>query len=660
MLEQVFINCVLEDTPIAEEIEKRLDLVGISFYVAPTSSSPAVEKELVEKIQAIAAGNGCMVCILSQKAIVNSLFISNIQLMCETARNARVLVNYPLERLENDQNILLFASQAFQVNKSGRIAEDLSRIIHRINQIVHPPAKDILQLFSGIISRRALIRLLLAVAALGVIASVFFNNSQKATPVPVQPTSTPALIFTPFSGQSQNRGLTQDARYVPDYKPDGDPAVAAPFYFKPGAVFEQEDFNDPAFNNSYDQQKWSFSSILNDVSSMAVTQTNGILQLAMAPLVNQNISLVLRMKYLYNRQQVIYLGYRFRLNDYQGKILGNTSLHGHFFDQYTGPESYIDTIQLDGLSQDLIGEASGIALGSRWHTVEMVSQEDRHFVDVFLDGKKIKALSFSDEQLNRWTNYTFAMDITNTTDWVRIQIDKIVFGGDQPLPVALQPEQAPYRFTPDSVDVHEGFSTQGNQQAFGSGAEFVTQSNGVLSFRIPAGKENQVIGFDLPGKPVNEDNYYATRFRFTSPDDNTWADFSYFFLGTHKINPPLGDAGELSIGTFRGYDFQGHFGSYQAIDIPGFNLNTQAGRWHTLEMLIKPPDGTSQQYTAIYWVDGYLLGKVPIQDPTPFLDTKNPPAPYIQISGGSYRQNIFSGEIDDLVIGTIASDKIKE
>lgn len=659
MQEEIFINCVAEDLPYTEEIKKRLEIAGLSYNVQTAQLNPALQEEMVERIKSIAAAHGCMVCILSQKAISNSLFISNIQLMCETARNNRVLIYYQVEQLENDQNVRLFASQAYQVKKTGRASEDVSGIIKRINQIIHPPTRNIITLLSGIISKKTLTWLLIAVVMLGVIASVFVNYSQKTPSAPVQPTSTPALIYTPFSGQSQNRGLTEDVRFVPDYQPAGDPGVEAPFYFKPGAVFEQEDINDPTYEHTYDEQKWSFSNILNDVSSMAVTQTNGVLQMAVAPISDNSLSLVLGSKYSFNLQQVTYLGYRFRLNDYQGTIQENTSFHGHFFYQMDGPQAYIDATEFDGLSQDLLNGSSGIQLGSNWHTVEMISQKDRHFVDVYLDGKKINTLSFDDEQLNRWMHFTFALDISNTTDWVRIQINNIVFGGDQPFSQKLQPQEASYRFIPDTVDVHEDFITQANQLALRDGAEFVTQSNGLFSFRIPAGKDNPVIRFDLPTKTLNVDNDYATRFRFTSPHDNYWANYAYFFLGIENKNLSPGNGYE--IGTFRsGNDFQGHFGTNQAIDDIAYDPNAQPGSWHTLEMIFKPPDESSQAYTVFYWVDGYLMGMASLPDSVQYLDANAPLVGYIQISGGSDRQNVFSGEINDLVIGTIASDKIKE
>ena len=133
MPEQIFINCMAEDLPQAEELVKRLEIAGLSYYLQPAQLNPMLQQELVEKIKSVATTNGCMVCILSRNAIANSLFISNIQLMCETARSNRVLVKYPIEELPSDQSIRLFDSQAYQVKNTGRSAEDISAIIQRIN-----------------------------------------------------------------------------------------------------------------------------------------------------------------------------------------------------------------------------------------------------------------------------------------------------------------------------------------------------------------------------------------------------------------------------------------------------------------------------------------------------------------------------------------------
>ena len=98
--------------------------------------------------------------------------------------------------------------------------------------------------------------------------------------------------------------------------------------------------------------------------------------------------------------------------------------------------------------------------------------------------------------------------------------------------------------------------------------------------------------------------------------------------------------------------------------MPGYPFGSepaQPGSWHTLEMIVKPPEGNSQTYTVFYWVDDHLLGEATFRM-TPRLSWMQMRRWWhcIKLTAGSSRQNVFSGEIDDLVIGTIASDKIKE
>ena len=663
MQEQVFINYAPEDFPLAEEIIKRLELAGLPYYIPPTLLDPVTQNEMVEKIKSIATAHGCMLCILSNRAIKNSLFISNIQLMCESARTNRILVNYQVEQLENDHSIRLFTTQAYQVIKSGHPAKDISRIIQRIHQIIHPPARNIFQFLSRHISRKVLIRLFSIALLLGVGGSILFNALQPASTGPILPNSTPVVIYVPFSGQSQDAGLTVDAPYIPIYKPDSDPAVEAPFSFKPDTILWQEDFNDPNFNDTYNAQRWNINNTwLDNISSIAVNQSNGVLQVAVAPVGDHPITLDLNSKYLFNPNQLTYLGYRFRLEDYQGTILENTTFNGSFYYQTVNGQ-WTPNIDFNGVSQKLFFNGLDIPLGTRWHTVEMLSQKDKHFVDIYLDGTKIRTLWFDDKRLVRWTYYVFDMSVSNTSDWVRVQIDEVVFGSDQPLPQAHLPENAPYRFTPDTVDLHEDFETLPYQQYLVQGAGYVSQANGVLSFRVPAGEDNQSIRLEIPGKPIDEDNYYATRFRFTSPDIYYWANWDRFSIALENKSFQYPDEHPLEIGVSHQNlipYFHGQYDVYGLWTLNAYNQGAQAGNWHTLEMVIKPPDDSSQQYTIFFWVDSYLLGEGKLQDPAPFLDDNAPLVVTIQINNGTYRHDVLSGEIDDLVIGTIAGDKIKE
>ena len=146
-------------------------------------------------------------------------------------------------------------------------------------------------------------------AATGVITSLVFGYIRNVPSGSVHPTPTLVLIYTLFIPQSQDAGLTVDARFVPGNTAVADPETEAPFHYKPKTVLEREDFKDPAFDNSFDGRKWNLNHfMLDDIASMAVTQTNGVLQMAVAPTGNQPVSLTLESKYLFNPEQVPYLG----------------------------------------------------------------------------------------------------------------------------------------------------------------------------------------------------------------------------------------------------------------------------------------------------------------------------------------------------------------
>lgn len=381
--------------------------------------------------------------------------------------------------------------------------------------------------------------------------------------------------------------------------------------------------------------------------------------MAVAPVGDQPVTLELESKYLFNPDQLTYLGYRFRVEDYQGRKQDNTVLKGTF-SFISGNTTSNPNIEIIGTTQKL-GNSKNVDLGSRWHTIEMVSQEDKQKVSVYLDGMKLWNLSLDDVQLISWERVIISLMAANTTDWIRIQIDEIVFGSDQPLPEARLSEMAPYRFTPDKVDLHEDYSRPDYQPYLVQGSGYVHLSGGVLSFSFPKGKDDQFIRLEMPGKPISEINYYATRFRFTTPDDNAWSNWAGFFIGLTNKAFQTPDGFDLIIGSMRSeYNFQGQYGRNGIVNAFAYNQSAQPGIWHTLEMIIKPPTGSSQQYIIYYWVDGYLLGNGYLDDPTPFLDVNAPLFWIIQINSGNYRQNGLSGEIDDLVIGSIASDRIME
>jgi hypothetical protein len=659
MSEQVLINCISNDLPQIKTITERLDFAGITFFIAPPVTSPDIQEGLVEKIKGIASARGCMLCILSNESVANSFFISNIQLMCETALAGKVLVFYQVEDLKADQDIRLFSSQALQVGKGNHPEQDITKVIRSIQQIIHPPARNIFHFLSQNLSRKVLIRWLSASLVMGVGGTILFNLLQPRGDVPVLPTPTPLIMYVPFSGQSQDAGLIVDARNVPDYLASNDLAAEAPFYFKPTIILDQQDFNNPDYDHILDGRRWRFSYMLDDVSSIAINQTNGVLQMAVAPVGERTLSLTLHSKYLFNQEQLAYLGYRFRLEEYPGRKTENSSFQ---FASYPMRAVAMDDLhfEVDGISQILASDQN-IFLGSRWHTVEMVSQHDKHVVDIFLDGKKIRTVLFNDLQLNAWGHFAFSINISDSNDWVRVQIDEIIFGASQPLPTKLTPEEAPYRFTPDKVDLHEDFSTQAYQQFLVQGGEFISQAAGSLVFQFPPGKELAFVLLEIPGKSILEDNYYATRFRFTSPDHNIWSSWASFYIGLRNMDTKAPDRVELLMGADRWeLNFRAITGRNQIINTFAYNQVAQPENWHTLEMVVSPPGASSGEYTAFIWVDGSLLGQSNLEHPEQLLEAGASLRVVIELNSGINRQDVFSGEIDDLVIGNISSEKIQE
>jgi len=80
-----------------------------------------------------------------------------------------------------------------------------------------------------------------------------------------------------------------------------------------------------------------------------------------------------------------------------------------------------------------------------------------------------------------------------------------------------------------------------------------------------------------------------------------------------------------------------------------------------LEMAVKPPDASLATYSAYFWLDGLLLGKTSLlTDPAPMLDTTANLQLSLEMNSKGPLLGPFSGEIDDLVIGVIAPEKIKE
>jgi hypothetical protein len=662
MPEQVFINCMPEDFPLVEEIKKRLELAGLSYYVAPQTLNAIIQNEIVEKIRNIATTQGCMLCLLSNWAIADSAFVSNIQLMCETVKSKKALVLYSSEQLEDDRAIRLFLPQAHRVKASGQMEADLSRLIQSIRQMIHPPRRNLFQFLSEHFSRQVLVRWSVAALMLGVGGSLLYNLAKPGAKASFTPTPTPVVMLVPFSDQSINAGLDVTSARPPENKPRSDPAVEAPFAYKPAVIVEQDDFDKPAFNGDYDRGKWMvYDNRLEGIPDIFAAQQNGVLNLDVAPVPDRQAYLALDGRYMFNPRQVTYLGMRFRLKAYQGKVQDNTFVDVNFTDQFINIPD-LSFFHLDSLAQELMTDQGSAPLGTRWHAVEIVGRADPRQVDIYLDGKKIETLAFSEFQMKLWMRNTLTLYVSNTTDWIGMQVDQIIYGAEQPLPSMQQPEQAVYHYTPDKVTLHEDFNGALNPQKIQSGNNMITQGGGVLRMSIPPGLEPNGAQLRFPTRPINENNYYATRYRYTSPADNYWDPWASFQIKVLDPTTKWGDGFDMVFVLFRQSSAFGcAFGLGGSLAQFPFGQYQGSQAWHTLELAVQAPEGPGEVYTGYFWADGTLLGIVPMPgDPARLLNPNTPLILNVNLVSQGYHPNVFSVEVDDLVIGSLSNEKIKE
>lgn len=674
MTEKVFINYVPDDIDVARSVKKQLEQVGISCYLPPTETNPVVNLEIVEKIKQIGGDQGCMLFIFSEKASASSVFISNIQLMSEVAGKNRVLIRYQVEDVKNDQQVRLFYSQAHHIINRNDLVNETAQIIRWVNKIteqeMQPVSKNPLRILFQTISKNVIIGLVVAVIFVSVAAAVIYNLINPFASTSVQPTPvvlptltpTPVVMYVPFSGESKDSGLSVDARFVPSYLPEKDPAMEAPFSYKPKYILVQDDFSDPKYENSYNGAIWAVNWGLDEIGSMDVSQMNGILQLAVAPQLERQTELRLDSRLLYTPDQCTYLAYRFRMDDYQGIKQPNTNVIVNAVFQLTKENSLEANFNL--IDQSFSGFQTGDSkstLDSDWHTLEIISQAEKQNIDIYLDGKKVGTRSLNQIQSKSWMNYVFFLSVSNTNDWVRFQLDEIIFGASEPISEKELPEDVPYHFTPSQVDYQENFDTQAYQQFLVNGNSYVKINNGVLEFNIPSGKEDIGIGLEVPISSTSETNYLATRYRYTSPNTDYWSNWGGFtlLLFNPSFQNPEGYSPQIEV-TRLDERFAGWSCQSCGLQVNAYIVNSQPSQWHTLEMVMKRSVSNSNQYRIAFWIDGNLLGEDELSDAEKFLNESENLFAAIRINSGRNRHEAFSGEIDNLTTGFLDPTKAQE
>jgi hypothetical protein len=653
----LFINCLPQDQARFEPLRLRLQQAGIPFYLPPPVTSPQIQQEVVETIQQTAISGGGMVCLLSRAALADPAYISNIQWMCENARSRKALIFYPLERLEDTRPIRLFAPQAYQITPRRRPETDLRRLTRAIHAVINPRPAGLSGLLSTQFSARLLRSLFIAALVVGIGAAAAYT-SMKAKPTgPVPPTPTPVVMLVPFSGQSAPAGLEVDPGKPPEFVPDVAPEKAAPFAFQPAVSLDRHTFRDITLDGDYDRRAWLvYDNRLEGQTGVYVRQRDGVLNVQLAPEPSRQATSILYTTHLFNLQELSYLGIRFRLNPYQGSVRDGTFGSGQIVFQT------IDTPDFKLLGWNVLDQdTQSNLLETSWHVLELQRLPSLVQTEVYLDGKKIDSLDFTQAGSWRWMRLGISMYISNTDEWTGMQVDEVLLGADEPISSRLEASGAPFHFTPEAVLLHQDFNAPLPVENIQAGAGFVSHAPGTATLRLPVGEEKTGVMLRFPTRPINEANYYATRFRFSSEEGNPWNSWSSFHIKIGDGNKSWDDKFDISFGYFPSSDTFGvSFGIMNGLAQFPFDF---AGRpvWHTLEMVIQPPLVVGGRYVGWFWADGGLIGWRELNaDPSRMLDPQTAYILNMNLASEGSRQTPFSLELDDLVIGTLPPEMISE
>lgn len=653
----LFINCMSQDQPRFEPLRLRLLQAGIPFHLPPPVTSPQVQQEVVETIRQTAISGGGMVCLLSQAALADPAYISNIQWMCENARSRKALIFFPLERLGDNQSIRLFAPQAIQVRPSRRPETDLRRLTRAIHTVLNPRPAGLFGYLSAQFSPRLLRSLLIATLVVGIVSAATHValNSRPSGPIP--PTPTPVVMLPPFSGESITAGLEVDPGNPPEQAPDTAPEKAAPFTFQPAAVISRQTFDEDTYDGDFDRRAWMVAdNRMEGQYGVYARQRDGVLNLQLAPVPGRQVFGTLDSTHLFKLQDLSYLGIRFRLGPYQGTVRDGTYGNGQLQLQT------IDLPQVNLLDWNVLDQGTrSTILGTAWHVLELRRLSTRAQAEVYLDGNKIDNIDFSEAGPFRWMRLVVTLGATNTDNWVGMQIDEVLFGSDEPIPSRLEASGAPFHFTPETILLHQDFNAPLPAENIQAGAGYVSHVAGSASLQVPSGEEKSGVMLRFPTRPIDEINYYAARFRFTSEEGNPWNAWSSFHIKIGDGNKYWEDKFDISFGYFPSSDTFGvSFGIMNGLAQYPFNFAEQP-IWHTFEMIIQPPRTEGGGYVGWFWADGGLLGQTTLRDdPSRLLD---PQAAYIlnvNLASEGSRQNPFSVELDDLIIGTLPPEMIPE
>lgn len=645
----VFLNFIPEDQAIAEQIHDALNAAHIPVYVPPQNTAKDTILEITSQIEALAKNEGIMLVILSQRAIHNSLFISNIQYLCELTRERMALLVFQIEDLPGDNAVALYSSQAFLLRTEQDARKDLEKIITRVKRMLGMEESPLLERFP--ITQKGIKRVFVWVAILIFIVAIinyFFPIFGKKDGSPTQ------LTIEPFSGESVEQGLIVDRRFVPAYAYNDDPAAEAPFSYNPVHMFKTLTFDDPIYENLLDTTnvRFHYPPSINEMDLFLVKQSKGVLQLSASAQDIRDRLLDVRFNYLFDLSNTTYIGIRFRMEDYQGwtdvqdQIVGsiNISSYLHLVDFNINKQ----TISIPWISDDLY------ELGDEWHALEFVINPDTFWATISLDGKEIGAGYFYPNGRKLVSQLFITYEMEATTDWVHFYVDEIRYGGESTILLATTPDQIDYHSTPEEIYSYNNFNDGFLLESTKENSQNIKISNGEVEFSIPAGQDFERTSIEIKDVPFSEINYIALKYRLPAG----YSDCAHLFIKIQNelYFEKLGEDIEFEIGECCS-SFNAALYSGMIDRKVGTVENYQPDSWHSLEMAIFKPDcvDCGDPYSLFVWHDGNVLHYFELRHLALLADPAYTSSVIVGVNRGSREEGNYLGEIDEITMGYVSS-----
>jgi hypothetical protein len=651
----IFINHVLKDIHIARQIQEQLQVEDIPCYLPPQVTNLHDHYDVVHHIEELVSDQSAMVVVLSQAALGDEWFVSNVQYACELSGRRTVLVILQIDDVPKDNPIGLYYAQAAMLKATNQAELPLQKLVTMLKRVLH--RKDAPKTFH---QRRLPLKVIgwaFGIAAIGAfvlgVSSYFLPWYSNLMSPRLPAIATPVIFSDPFSGDSIDRGIIVDRRSLPDMPPSGDPQAEAPFFFQPSYVHKRFSFDDPALENldvlNIGSQYGNRSITPKDQT--ASRQIQGSLQVSLGPGEGIDSKFIkFGFPHLFSTKDMPYIGVRFYLEDYAGwsdadltNFIGfSTTLSDHHLCLIDVGRGRILNEQGEVLDESGIG----------WHSLEIMPSTADQVMRIYLDGDEIGQQAL-DMGVDKYAQLSLYLSARYATDWINIYIDELVFGGERPLFSAASARDLTYLITPDVVLYYETFD---ENPAFpveinGIGAMI---RNGTFQFSIPEGREDVNINVTIPAQPINLMNYFSMKYRIQDFQTDPWSEW-----GSISIELPNSDlaleTGWSSIGVSNsryGAEYILKAGKNLHFGGSGSWENFQPGTWHVMEMVIKPGSVLNDQYLIQYWHDHILIGEHGFSDVEYFLGG-HPFNVAFSINSGRYRQVDFKGEIDEIMVGQI-------